>query len=226
MSGISLWDIEQSIITLSEIIESPETTEDEKAAARGELERWTQAEIAKVDRVRAFLRHCAVMSDAAKFEADAMRRRGDQWAERGRRLKEICIAAMQASGQKRLEGQSGVLRIQAAGGKQALTITDERLVPPQYKTYTYTFTHSQLVWLCKHVNIPGEVKGPTIAMDTEAIRKALDTPCKACGGAGYTGHIYSGEESENVPCVDCNGSGRMLVPGAELAPRVQVLRVE
>lgn len=231
MSNISLWQIEDSIIGLSEIIESPEASEEEKAAARAELERWTQEEVCKVDRVRNFLRHCQVMSDAAKFESDAMRRRGQQWEERGKRMKEIIIAAMQARGVKRLEGQSGVLRTQSAGGKQALVITNESLIPEEMCDTTVTFqtrtwqriierleldVQEEIARKCKMARLP----------NNEAIRKALETPCAACGGSGIMGHIYSGEASENVPCAECNGTGRSLVPGAEFAPRGVSLRVE
>ncbi len=231
MSNLSLWQIEDSIIGLQEIIEAPESTEEEKAAARGELDRWVQEEVGKVDRVRAFLRHCAVMSDAAKFEADAMKRRGDQWAERGRRLKEICISAMQARGVKRLEGQSGVLRVQKAGGLQALNITNEALIPEAFRIHTIVLKSFEWLALCRVLRSSQEpaiagliecAQAAKVSNDTEAIRKAMETPCCMCEG---TGHFLQAD-GPDLECQECRGTGRQLVPGAELAERKSTLRVE
>lgn len=133
--NLTLWRIEESIIGLQEIIESPDTSEDEKQTAFSEMAAWVQREVEKVDGVRAWLRHCAVMEDAAKFEAAAMNARAKRWAERARRIKDICLTFMEIRGLKRLEGQSGVLRMHGNGGYQPLKIARPDLVPDEYRVY-------------------------------------------------------------------------------------------
>jgi len=227
MSGLTLWAIEESILGLAEVIESPDATQEEKAIAQQELVAWTEREVTKVDRVRAFLRHCETMEQAAKLEKQRMDSLATVWANRAKRLKDICLSIMQHRDVKRLEGATGVIRRQANGGKLALVIDRADLVPPKYKTFTYTFTHSQLVWLCKHVNIPGEVHGPDARMDESAIRKALETNCAVCEG---NGKVYSPnpgmDEAEMISCSQCDGTGHQLVPGARLEERGEHVRVE
>jgi hypothetical protein len=230
--SISLWDIEQSVLGLSEIIESPDTTDDEKQAARGELERWAEAEVAKVDKVRGFLKHCTLMASAAYAESKVMAERQAMWEGRARRLKEICLAVMDARGVKRLEGQSGVLRIQANGGKQALKITNEGLVPDEYCETTVTFRTPQWNQVVRSLSPAAQqnvaancriVRAPK----GEAIRAALDATCKACGGSGGAVTTSTiGTFIRQNPCANCNGTGHGIVPGAELAERGQQLRVE
>ncbi len=225
MGNLTLWEIESSLMGLIEIREDPNSSEEEKAVADSEIQKYVEAEIKKVDRIRNFLRHCDLMADAAKFEADAMRRRGQQWEERGRRLKELCITAMNARGQKRLEGQSGTLRIQAAGGKRALKITRDDLVPNQYRVATIVANYSMartlpLEDICAS---GGSVKWSS---DTEAIRKAMDTPCQSCKGSGGSITMSTiGTFIKQDPCEDCRGTGYTVVAGCCLEPRKESLRV-
>ena len=233
--NLSLWQIEESILGLSEIIESPDTTEEEKQAARAEIERWAEAEVAKVDRVRAFLRHCKVMEDAAKFEAMTMKSRGERWGERAKRLKEICMAVMDRRGVKRLEGQSGVLRIQVNGGKVALKITNEGLVPEEYVGYHGYI--SSTAWRILRSLISANAWDlwsgrQDVQMERrpmqEAMRKILETKCPKCEGMKMFSEIgpFVPDPNGAIPCEDCGGTGHMLVPGAELEERGQQLRVE
>lgn len=226
----SLWDIEASILGLAEIMESQEVTEEERAAARSEMERWVKAEVGKVDRIRGFLKHCAMMEASAKDEAEVMQVRANIWENRARRLKDLVLAAMGASGQKRIEGRTGLLRVQANGGKLPLKITRADLVPENLVGYYGFIAANAWGWLRSKIGTEAwnqwsgrqDVQMERRPMQ-EAIRKALEMKCAVCDGEG---HYEPTGEMQPKPCSECNGTGRGTVPGAELEPRQNHLRCE
>ena len=229
IAGVSLWTIEATVLELSEIIESPDTSDEEKNVAKQELAKWVEASVMKVDRVRAFLKHCEIMESAAKDEAAAMKARAEKWGNRARRLKDLCLAAMNAAGKKRVEGRSGVLRIQANGGKQPMNITNESLIPETYRLYKIHLNAGE--WLAIQKLILDRPNGErtlreimtrvTSVVDEQKVRHELESKCEQCGGAG---RLIS-TPAQNV-CAECDGSGRKRVPGAELESRGEHLRCE
>lgn len=198
-SSLSLWAIEESIMGLTEIIESPDASEDERAAAKNELERWILEEIGKVDRVRGFLKHCDMMEAAAKAEARAMSARAKLWADRASRLKQISLAVMEARGVKRLEGRGGVLRRQGNGGLQRLKIGNETIVPEEY--YRYGLTMDFEDWI---------VVQAQLKIYPECLRRLLASVTKQINTDKIRHDLQSG----------------IGVPGCELEDRAEHLRVE
>lgn len=215
----SVYVIDETLSSLMLMREEPDLTDAERAAIDSQIEQWMAAEVEKVDRVRAYLKHCDVMIEAAQAEADAQAARAKTWMARRARLANIVQYVMEAQQRRRCEGATGVLRLQGNGGKRALTITDASLVPDEYKRVVVTFSLSQWERLVREhptFAIIGEPPPPHI--DTAAVRKALEQKCEVCGG-------LPAHEPADV-CKACNGTGGGHVPGAHLAERGQHLRVE
>ncbi len=230
MTTATLWDIEQSVAQLLALLDDPEIAEDERAVAVAELERWVCAEVRKVDAIRAVLRNCdqreaealAAVADARK-ELEIQRARAAVFSNRRDRIKAMCMAAMGAMGLRKIEGKTGRLRIQANGGKQALRITNEPLVPDEYRTFTFRLAAP--AWQRLQRNLTGDpmlramLATAVSGIDEAKLRAALEINCGACYGKGRA-------QFEDADCIYCNGTGKQRVPGAELIPRGESLRVE
>ncbi len=67
-----------------------------------------------------------------------------------------------------------------------------------------------------------------IEASQEAIRKALETPCGSCLGAGEMQEVDPDDRpiGKPGPCNMCAGTGRQLVPGARLEPRGSHIEVK
>jgi len=197
--GPTLRDIEQSISGLLEILEDPNITEEERGTAQQELSRWVGEEVGKVDRVRGFLRHCRIMKDIAEQEAKDIAARAKIWEDRRRRLSEICMMVMDERGVKRLEGATGVLRIQTNGGQQKLNVAQPELVPDEFRVYRLSLS----------------------IQDAETISRALaDSGAVECLRRVY--NMYP--EIDELKVRDALENGE-AVPGAYLDPRGEHLRV-
>lgn len=155
---LSLYAIESDLVNLIEMRE--QATEEMLAIKDGstpehdaameaiavidnQIREYITAEIRKVDNIRAFWRHCELMRDAAKEEARVQSDRSKAWGARLDRLKATCALVMEsipfpAGKPKKLEGRTGVLLLKANGGKQAVEVTDESLVPDELCTVTVT----------------------------------------------------------------------------------------
>lgn len=220
MSGITLYGIEQALLDLAAIVTDPEAAPEEREVAEQELQRYLAAEVAKVDGVRAFVRHCEAMAAEADKEAKATAQRAKIWQNRADRVKGFAMAAMQEAGKTKLEGAAGSLSIQANGGLQALTITDPALVPDEYKTFTLEMAHAEwkvLKPICDRHRI-----GPARAVvSNKLVRAALEADCEHCNSRGE----LSMPDAELITCAACDGTGQGFVPGARLEPRGQQLRV-
>jgi hypothetical protein len=214
-TSLSLWHIEDAITQLMDMRE--EATEPEDIAViEGELVKYAQQEVRKVDNILGYLKHCAMMEAAAKEEAAAQAERARLWKERSARLKRACQSVMETftgGDRKKIEGRTGALLLKGNGGRQAVTISDPLLVPEEY---------------CDYVgSIPGEIwremlsrfeplAGVPLIRTPRAARiyEALQAKCEACGGDGLQPFSSDGEK-----CSSCGGSGQAGVPGAQLEPR-------
>lgn len=128
---LTLFDIEQGLLDLMEAYQ--EAGAEESAAISEQLTEYVQAEIAKVDGIRSYLRHCDLMASAAKQEAELQTVRAKSWEQRSKALKSFCIYALGAAGKKFVEGRTGKLMVKANGGKRELVITSEGEIPDTYK---------------------------------------------------------------------------------------------
>lgn len=246
---VSLYTIESHLSNLIEMREQtlaslklaesegdlPQTIErlnEEAVEIEAAIQLYIKTEIAKVDNIRAFWRHCELMRDAAKAEAETQAQRAKAWGSRLDRLKEICRAVMEtipfpAGKPHKLEGRTGSLTLKANGGKQAVEITDESLVPDEFTRKTVTL--SPLLWNDVLNELSDKMIKRLVAEAVESKRivslsligEALQKPCAACNGVGAPWN-----NSASVPCPECGGSGCAGVPGARLAERGQHVEVK
>jgi hypothetical protein len=110
MSGLSLWSIEQGLADLFE-------------------------------RVRGWWKYLEMMRDAAKDEAKAMQNRAQAFDRQLTVLKnaiQITMEEMQwrAGKPRKLEGKTGSISLVGNGGRQPVVITNEVLIPDEYRTVT------------------------------------------------------------------------------------------
>lgn len=221
---LSLYTIESHLSNLIEMREQtlaslklaesegdlPQTIErlnEEAVEIEAAIQLYIKTEITKVDNIRAFWRHCELMRDAAKAEAETQVQRAKAWGSRLDRLKEICRAVMEtipfpAGKPKKLEGRTGALYLKANGGKQAVEVTDESLVPDEFCIVTVTMREGlwerALAWL--------ERSNALLARDLAAAAKVSRTPSLSLIGEQLA-----------------KGEG---VPGARLAERGQHVEVK
>lgn len=214
--------------------ESPERTEATEALKiiDDQIGEYIGAEIRKVDNIRAFWRHCELMRDAAKEEARVQSDRSKAWASRLDRLKETCRSVMETipfpTGKPRkLEGRTGSLTLKANGGKQAVEVTDESLVPDELCMATVMMSAalwkdfmSRVLDNLSHnpaaLRLVGGMKviyAPSLSL----IGEALQGKCGPCSGTGSV--RVNGARVDMRTCPECGGSGHQSVPGCRLSPR-------
>ena len=200
----------------------PQTIErlnDEVTAIDNAIREYITAEIRKVDGIRAFWRHCELMASAAKEEAEVQTARSKAWKDRLDRLKDMVKLVMETipfpeNKPKKLEGRTGGLYLKANGGKQAVEIHDESLVPDELTQVSVQM--SGIAWK-ELLALAGAESDYASAKVTRApwlslIAERLAQKCTRCAGNGNL--IIQG-----IVCDECGGSGRQSVPGARFAER-------
>ena len=217
---LSLFAIETVLLDLIMLREEMLESSEDVAAVDEQITAYIRQEVVKVDNIRAFWRHCELMRDAAKAEAETQAQRAKAWASRLDRLKETCRSVMETipfpTGKPRkLEGRTGSLLLKANGGKQAVEISDESMVPDELCTITVTM--SVELWNAAAVFFAEDLVGTKVGPRTPSlslIGEAIQKPCVACNGVGAPWN-----NSASVPCPECGGSGHQSVPGCRLSPR-------
>src|SRR5882757_1557114 len=131
MMDLSLFSIESGLHELFDAWQNAETPE-QLEAAEVAIRACAEAEVRKVDNIRRYWRACDQMAAAAKHEAATQTERARLWESRRDRLKAVVYAVMDQFGLKKLEGQTGQLLLKGNGGKQAVEIHDELLVPDEF----------------------------------------------------------------------------------------------
>jgi hypothetical protein len=175
MTGLTLFDIEDSLHELMTVWQDAQTPEQIEAAETA-IREYAESEIRKVDNIRRYLNVCATMAEAAKHEAQVQVNRQKAWESRRDQLKAFVFDVMQRFGLKKLEGQTGSFRVQANGGKLPLVISDESMIPDHLMEMYVTMTFEQYlglrntVWEKYEDGI--EVDGPHPS--NERIRKTLE----------------------------------------------------
>lgn len=210
-SGMSLMTSRQAVIVR-------QGRADEISVIDRQIREYVAAEIRKVDGIRGYWRHAELMRDAAKAEADVQALRAKAWDQRLKRLKEMCLTVMEAipfppGKPKKLEGRTGSLMLRGNGGKQAVEIHDEALVPDEMKMVTVMISRDQ--WQLKAA-LFRDPKIVSCAPSLSLIGAELERACEHCDGAPAVG--------TKDECQWCGGSGKRGkrgVPGARLAPRGQ-----
>lgn len=146
--SMTLWNLEQGLADLFERrgeLTVPEASGIESFVELQEVDlaiaEYIKAEVQKVDGVRGWWKHLEMMRDAAKAEAKAMQDRA-QSAERQltvlKNAIQITLEEMQwrAGKPRKLEGKTGSISLVGNGGRRPVVITDESLIPDEYRTVT------------------------------------------------------------------------------------------
>ena len=200
----------------------------ELAVIDDQIREYVTAEIHKVDNIRAFWRHCELMRDAAKEEAGTQLARSKAWGAQLDRLKETCRAVMETipfpdKKPKKLEGRTGALLLKGNGGKQAVEVSNEALVPDELCTVTVTMPAD--TWALRIAGeFPGIGSWPNLKIGPRTpslslIGEALQRKCEACEGRGHPRDPVFEEHISPDTCGERGGSGHASVPGARLAER-------
>jgi hypothetical protein len=131
----TLYQIETGLQELIEYRESEELTAEERAVVDSQIAEYVSRELTKVDSIRGYLRHCDMMKREAEAEAARCKTIAGIWENRGTLLKDLCKGLMESLGNKRIEGRSGYLLLKGNGGKQAVEVYDEKLIPDDLCEY-------------------------------------------------------------------------------------------
>lgn len=212
----------------------------EEDAARAELRaieagivRFIEEKVSEVTDLRAAY---FALSDAAAIataESKRAQNRAILMESRAMRLKELIKGCMQTLGKKRLDSAMGSFLVRGNGGAQPVEITDESLVPDDYRRITVTMPLN--LWMERGCSAFSgcEIKtsfSPEISKS--AIAEALQQPCQRCDGNGICGEAW-GELDEDAeyrpaenPCKACGGTGKQGVPGARFAERGTSLQIK
>jgi len=145
---------------------------------------------------------------------------------------------------RKLQSALGSIMLVNNGGKQPVEITDEALVPDEYKRVTMTMSVLDQELLCEMLNWaaderPGTNEAQGVRdlvsrimlsirskdVSKSAIEAALNQPCESCEGVGRR-CVHESQLSEVWDtCDSCGGTGKRGIPGARLAERDQHVRI-
>lgn len=173
-TSLSLYQIEAEMLELFELRESAEA--DSLPAIDQAIAEYAARSLTKVDNIAAFLRECEARADAYSVEAKRLNALAKQWEERGERLKDATIAAMQFSGKRRVAGRSAELVLRKCGPSVDPDI-DMELLPSTLKRQQITlnrFTLDEIVWQLARANAEALMEELMLAM-----RAGPVTPIKA-----------------------------------------------
>jgi hypothetical protein len=221
--SLSILDIQEGLIECLAAREEAATPE-EVSTADVAISAYLEAEVAKVDGIARAVRQWQAMAAADKAEASRLRDRSAALEGRVARLKEFVRFAMEKRGVRRIEGKLSTLRLQAAGGKQGVEISNEALLPDEYCWVTVKFSGA---WWSSHrehlLDIGAEIASESREPNKSAIAEALLQPCPTCGGRTVVRYEDTPDPDNPPVCSTCGGSGKQGVPGASLRPRGDVV---
>ncbi len=241
---LSLHNIETGLRDLYGMREEAETV-DELALIETAIRNYITAEIKKADSISDFV----LMLDRLAGEPKERKIDGvkvkelceidqeiERLKERRTRFRKIrdsvldtCKFVMQGMPWKegkprKIEGVRHTISLRGNGGKQAVVVTDESLVPDEFKRVTVTLDLDVANALM--FEVATEWEGPLARkfiasinsgkpeVSLSRISDELNKPCDYCGGAPLP-----------VKCEGCGGTYRKSVPGARLEERGESVHI-
>ncbi len=249
----SLWNIEQgwsALLTEREdmleqlvacqVAKQPEA----EAEAAAHLCRIDEAivahakrEVRKVDGIRGIWKHLQMQHAAATEEARVQSARAKAIEANLNALKSAVQITMEempwvAGKTRKLEGRLGALYLKGNGGRRAVTITDEAMVPDEFCVYEGRIRGdiwNALLLVAKTVARSNGASGDALLEDLDSLQMlrlpsistlydALTEKCQTCADMDLIVYDAEGSEVAGASCASCGGSRLAGVPGAYLAP--------
>ena len=248
--SVSLFKLESDLTELMEMRAEALTEGSMEAVALFDqsIADYCDAEVRKVDGIREVWRWLENVIMAAGIEIEFQQARKAAAKANLDRLKSNVQAVMESmqwreGKPRKLEGQTGALYLKANGGKQAVTITDEALVPDEYTVMEGrlpTFIWIEIRQFMRAQAALGDRVAQDISKDMEGciglkrvpslslIAEALGKPCPRCSGKKYVNvpDTWISGQTEDVQCSECGGTGLECVPGCRLEARGQHVEVK
>lgn len=200
---------------------------DEAVALNNQIKAYVEANLRKVDNVRAFWRYAEDMIESAERDLKDAGARHRNWEGKLEFLKTLCLDIMIGFGEKKLEGQHGYIRLQVNGGSQSLDIYSPALIPEDLVQYRGAMSAACMALLPLEITARGDFQFEREPRQG-AIKAKLETKCETCEGSGwrkFDERPEDGGTGERAVCEACGGTGHNLVPGARLAPRGRHARI-
>lgn len=136
MSSLSLWQIEDNLISL---IDSWDTCPpDLRPELEERIAEYVTAEASKVDGVNHVLRSLEFVAQNAKNEIERLRERQHSAERNAERLKEYILRVLHARGGTQLRGANVTFYVRKT---EAVNIVDPQLVPDQFRRETVTYDY-------------------------------------------------------------------------------------
>lgn len=226
---VSMMNLRTHLQELYDLREAEGLSQDEVKAIDGQIRVLVEANLRKVDNVRAYWRFLEDQLAARKQDREDAAREAAGWEQRLECLKSLCGEVMEQFKEKRLVGEHGFIRLQANGGDVALDVYNPALVPEEMVDYSGTITSSawnQIVELCSALGEDiRQYEGVRLerVLRVGMIRNIMKAPCAKCDGAGTV--LESDGELATVECPECKGAKLQTVPGARLGARGQHVRI-
>lgn len=218
VKSLSLYDRETDWKQLEELLaDGLESAEDSEALV-ALVEKNFLAVVLKRDSFCAFL---AFLEDQAAFAAIEIQRltlRKKRIEAAGERLEKLAIDTIRSLGPdekgkwKRLEGQTSTLSL--AKNTASVEITDDKAVPVEFKTLTFTCEvpagEKALKFIAAIVSLDQKLKSdPVVSIRLKEVAAALKEmlPCTDCGELGVVRDEDPNRPVEVEKCMHCEGKG-------------------
>ena len=173
-SGLTLFQIEESIALLAEAAEEEGMTPDIEQA----LTTYLQGALEKRDRVAEFIQYCEWMAELAKAEIKRLQGRQKHFEGTADRVSAMVLRVLDLLGAKKLEGRTHTMSKRKC--PPSVQIDDEARVPSEFKRVTLTLRLDEWNRLLAAAgdNLRQTVEAASVkreyAVDLKAVKEALN----------------------------------------------------
>lgn len=209
-------------------VQSIEEATLERETIAAEIQKYMQAEVAKVNGIARFRNFLNRMVDASKAEKGRAADRHKSWENRKASLDGFILSAMDVMGKTRVETAANRLRIQ--NNPESVEITDPSKIGDEFVEVELRIPLKEYKVVIKEFpeifkRGPNRSQWPQsfkVSAIAAAIKETQKQPCEKCGGNGgvdkspVTFDEPAQEPAEWHPCAPCLGTGFKRFPGARL----------